>query len=47
MEGRCQTRHHRFPIILLVQFTVAFQLVLAQQVRQCYCCGNLAVCQEG
>jgi hypothetical protein len=31
MEERCQTRHHRFPIILLVQFTVAFHLVLAQQ----------------
>jgi hypothetical protein len=31
MEGRCRTRPHRFPIILLVQFTVAFHLVLAQQ----------------
>jgi hypothetical protein len=32
MEERCQTRHHRLQIILLVQFTVALHLALAQQV---------------
>jgi hypothetical protein len=32
MEERCQTRHHRLQIILLVQFTVTLHLALAQQV---------------
>src|SRR3984885_16293593 len=31
MEERCQTRHHRLQIILLLQFTAALPLALAQQ----------------